>query len=587
MSPGIGMGPAVLFDTRRFVVPDYPVEDVDGELSRLSRAVISCKEDLQRIHLHAANHLSPSDAEIVRVHLMLLDDAAIMDTVRERLHKEGRNVEAIYDAVIREYVDALESQDDPMLRARAEDLHDVAGRLLHKLLDKTRPNLRDLSEPSVIVAHALSPSDAASMDAKDTRALAMDTGSPTSHTAILARALTVPAVMGLGNLSTAVAPGTFTIVDGFSGTVIIDPTPETLAKYRERMQVMEAERRQLAAELRSGRPCSTSDGVQVLLEANIALPQELETALQSGAQGIGLYRTEYLFLNRSTLPTEEEQYAAYRDAARTLYPRPVTLRTMDLGGDKFADYLGSLREENPQLGWRAIRFCLANPDIFRTQLRAMLRASTEGNIRIMFPMISGPDEYREVKALYVETQEALRREGVAFADHVPVGTMIEVPSAVMMAEQLAAECDFFSIGTNDLIQYTLAADRVNEKVAYLYEPAHPAVLRMIKSTADAARTRGIPCAVCGEMAADPLFTELLIGLGVTELSMSAVALPAVHAAVRQTCQREAESFARELIALDAAATVRQRLMTRARRLEDGASLLGGGIAVNRAGEEDD
>jgi phosphotransferase system enzyme I (PtsI) len=574
------MGPAVLFDTRRFSVPDYRIEDVSAEFDRFQRAIAACKQDLQHIHTQAANRLSASDAEIVRAHLLLLDDASIVQTVRERLQVEQRNVEAVYDAIIREYAAALEAQNDVVLRARAEDLHDVAGRLIHKLMDKTRPNLRDLPEPSVIVAHALSPSDAASMDVKDTRALAMDTGSPTSHTAILARALAVPAVIGLGDLSTAVAPGTQMIVDGFTGVVVVDPSPQTVEQYREHLRFIEAERERLSAEVQSGMPCTTSDGLQILLEANIALPQEIETAIESGAQGIGLYRTEYLFLNRSTLPTEEEQYLAYRNAARALHPRPVTLRTMDLGGDKFSEYLGSFQEENPQLGWRAIRFCLAHPEIFRTQLRAMLRASAEGNTRIMFPMISGPDEFREVKSFFAEVWAELRHAGIPTAEKVAIGSMIEVPSAVMMADRLAAECDFFSIGTNDLIQYTLAADRVNEKVAYLYEPAHPAVLRMIQATADAAHTRGIPCAVCGEMAADPLFTELLVGLGVTELSMSAVALPSVHSAVRQICRRDAETFARELLTLDAAAEVRQRLVARARRMEDGALLLAGsGIAI--------
>jgi len=561
VSPGIAIGPVLLFGANRGDIPRYAVSNTAAELARLNRAIEATRKDLTHLYNKTASKLGKAHADIFNAHLMLLDDVVIRDELEQRVRTERINSEQILDDLARHYADILGSVDDARFRERTADLLDVVDRILFHLLRAERPNLKQLDVPSIVVAHDLSPSDTATMDVKNTLGLAMDLGSVTSHTAILARALEVPAVVGLQRNGTSIEPGDVMIVDGSTGLVIVRPSPETMKRCQEARKLLETKRQALQQAAKAG-PCQTLDGIEVPTLANIELPIEIEHSLSANAQGIGLYRTEYLFLDRDSLPSEEEQYEAYAQVARALNPLPVTLRTIDIGGDKFVSHLQISKEENPQLGWRAVRFCLARPDIFRTQLRAMLRASIHGNVEIMFPMISGVEELREVKSVLSEVQEELRRAGIPFSPDIKVGSMIEVPSAVTLTDILAGECDFFSVGTNDLIQYSLAVDRVNEKIAYLYEPAHPAVLRMIRRTANNARRAGIPCSLCGEMAGDPLYTELLLGLGVTALSMSSLALPFIRVEIAHINHREAQALAEEVLKLGTASEVKAVLRGR-------------------------
>ena len=562
VSPGIAIAPALVYEVGRFEVPEYRIADTEGEWLRLERAMDTARDELVELHRRTAQALGEVHAGIFNAHLMLLDDAAVLEEVKAELESKRLNIECLLARVARSFQQQMEGIGEARFRERAADLVDVTDRVLRHLLETNHPDLGEIKTPCVVVAHDLSPSDTASMNASSTVGLAVDSGNVTSHTAILARALEIPAVMGLLDASNHIQPGTVMVVDGSLGVVIVEPSEETLERYTVARKAYGDEQARLRDTLGTT-PGKTRDGVPIETQANIELPIELAHSRKAGAHGVGLYRTEYLFLNRGTVPSEDEQFEAYADAARALNPFPVTLRTMDIGGDKFVGHLNILKEDNPQLGWRAVRFCLERPDIFKAQLRAMLRATVHGNVQIMFPMISGVQQMRDVKAVLAEVMDELKQAGIPFDDKVPVGSMIEVPSAVMLTDLLAKECDFFSIGTNDLIQYSLAVDRVNERIAHLYEPAHPAVLRMIDITARAAADAGIPCKLCGEMAGDPFFTEILLGLGVISFSMSTVSLPAVRAAIARVDLGEARALAREVLGLATSTEVRQLLRKRA------------------------
>ena len=557
VSPGIAIGPVLVFDVDRFDIPNYAITDVKGELRRLARAIEETRDELTHLYKKTAAELGETHADILNVHLMLLDDVEMRDTLNARLRSEKVNVEYILHTLAEAYSQTLSNIDDPVFKDRADDLADVVDRVLRHLLDEVRPDLQHMNGPSLVVSHELSPSDTATIDQKNLLGVVLDSGSLTSHTAILTRALGVPAVMGLEHLSSHIEHGIEIIVDGKAGVVILEPEPETIARYQAKK--VEEEREKEKLKKTASRHVQTLDGVHITTQANVALPLEVNQCMDLSAEGIGLYRTEFLFLNRDTLPDEEEQLEAYCMVCTAMAPHPVTLRTMDIGGDKFVAHLQGLREDNPQLGWRAVRFCLERPDIFKTQLRAMLRASACGKIQIMFPMISGVGELRRVKAVLEEVKQELRDEGIAFNEDVPVGIMIEVPSAVALADLLAKECDFFSLGTNDLIQYSLAVDRVNEKIAHLYEPAHPAVIRMLYHVMTTAEKFKIPCSVCGEMAGDPRFTELLIGMGVTGLSMAAIALPTVRGEINTINMDTARELVQSVLDLELADDVNAAL----------------------------
>lgn len=561
VSPGIAIGPALPFGMPTLDIPQYTVEDKKAELARFEEAVEAVRKELTRDRERVAQEVGAHHADIFNAHLMVLDDITLRQEIEDRLETEGLNVEHFLGDLLGRYAKIMESLDDARFRERTRDLLDVGNRVLEKLLKREQRDLEHLDQPSIVVAHDLSPSDTAKIDLVNTLGIAMDVGGPTSHTAILTRAFEIPAIVGLKTIGEHARPGDTLVIDGTRGYAHIRPDETTLSDLvAEKKRQEEKRQKLLLAE--KGKPSKTLDGHEVPTLANIELPVELSLCLKAEAQGIGLYRTEYLFLNHPSSPSEEEQFQAYAQVAEAVKPAPATLRTLDLGGDKFASHLPLADELNPQLGLRAIRFCLERPDIFKVQLRAMMRASVHGNVQIIFPLISGVDELLRVKAVVREVCADLERRGVPFKKDVELGSMIEVPSAVTVADVLAKESDFFSIGTNDLIQYSLAVDRVNEKIAHMYEPAHPAVIRMIRQTAQAAKEAKIPCAICGEMAGDPLFTELLLGLGINALSMSAVAIPVVRAEIMRTRMYVAKRLARKVLSLGSVSEIKALLNKR-------------------------
>lgn len=561
VSPGIAIGPARTFQVESFEVPSRPIDDPVAELARFDEAVEAARATLKSLQDQTAEDLGDRHAAIFSAHIDLLDDVALRPEIERRLNEEKVNVEYLVNDIMAGYTKMLKQVDDPIFRERSMDFVDVGRRILSNLLKKDLENLEHLEEPCIIVAHELSPSETANMDMPNTLGLAMDAGGPTSHTAIIARAFEIPSVVGVRYLGPRVNDGDMLVIDGAKGLVIINPNEETLARYRDEKEQRDAERLALVEAFTDGASV-TQDGKEIPTLANIELFAETVVSKRAKCQGIGLYRTEFLFMNRTVLPTEEEQYEEYKRVFETMAPLPVTVRTLDLGGDKGMPGVTPRRETNPQLGWRSIRLCLDRPDIFKSQLRALFRASAHGNVQIMFPMVTGMDQLLEAKQVVEEVKEDLRLRGVPFNEDTKVGTMIEVPAAVMIADKLAEEVDFFSIGSNDLIQYTLAVDRTNQRTAHLYQPTHLGMLRMLKQTIDAAKAAKIPCAICGEMAGDPTITELLLGLGFQSLSMSSVSMPAVRAEIANTHLATAKRLARKVLGMNSVSEIQALLHER-------------------------
>ncbi len=554
VSPGIAIGPARTFRLRSLDIHPRSIDDPAAELARYDEAVGRARDELRLLKDHTAKGLGDRQAAIFDAHLALLDDPALRPEVERNLKLEGLNVEYIVQEIIGGYTRLLEQLEDPSFRERSTDLADIGRRILGHLLGEKPLRLDQMDAPCIVVAHELAPSETASLDMKHARGLATDAGGPTSHMAIIARAFEIPSVVGLRNLGDQVNDGDTLIVDGARGFVIVHPSKTTRARYEAEKKRLDEIRAALLAAVGEG-PCVTLDGEHIPTYANIELLAETEMSRKARCQGIGLYRTEFLFMDRGDLPTEDEQYAEYRKVMESMAPLPVTVRTLDIGGDKGMPLLTADHETNPQLGWRSIRLCLDRPDVFKTQLRALLRASVHGDMRIMFPMITSLEQFLEARAMIDEVKTDLRGRKVDFNDKVPVGSMIEIPAAVTIADLLAKECAFLSIGTNDLIQYCLAVDRTNERTAHLYQPTHPAVLRMLKQTLDAANAANVECSVCGEMAGDPALTELLIGIGFRSLSMSSASLPAVRAEIANTHVAAAERFAKKVLALSSTAEI--------------------------------
>lgn len=539
-SPGIAIGNAFLYLDDHPVVPEYEIgdSDVPAEISRFRDALERADDELSELKQLAKSEMSDDHVAILEAHLMMLQDEELSLQIEGDIRSKHKNVEWVLYHRTQELIAKLDQASDEHLRARQSDLRDVLNRVLNHLMYRERISLSDLADDVVLITHDLLPSDAIAMDKRKVKAIAMDAGGKTSHTAILARAFEIPAVLGLTEVTAHVRPGQTVIVDGNRGRVIIGPDEHTRNRYVEQQQEWRRHEVQLMG--LNDLPAETKDGKLVALKANIEVPDEVDAVAAHGADGIGLYRSEFLFLTPGRMPTEDEQFGAYRYVLQAMGDKPVTIRTLDVGGDKMVPGLAGLSERNPILGWRAIRFCLSNQGIFRTQLRALYRASVFGRLAIMFPMISGLDELTQAYEILVSVKDELRGEGVAFDEEVPVGIMIETPSAAMISDILAGRSNFFSIGTNDLIQYTIAVDRGNEKIAYLYEPFHPGVLRMIRLVIDHAHTHGITAAMCGEMAGDPRATVLLLGLGLDEFSMSAGSIPEVKRIIRDVSLREAE-----------------------------------------------
>lgn len=514
--------------------------ETEEELERFHRAITETRHQVLEIHQRVLLAMGATEAAIFEAHGLVLEDPALVGEISRAIREGLNGAEYAVQTVCSRFCAALEAADDPYLRERAADVQDVSHRVIRNLLGEMGPNLANLAEPVVLVAPDLSPSATALLDRSKVLGFATDRGGLTGHTAIVARKLRIPAVVGLGDLSRELQTGDHVLIDGHDGVLVLSPTDATLFRYgqiRERREALEV-RLQAVRDL----PAVTLDGAKIGLAANIDEPSEVATVRESGAHGVGLFRTEFLFLNREVPPDEDRQYAAYRAVAESLAPDPVVIRTLDLGGDKLVDP-DQTAEQNPFLGWRAIRISLARPEMFRVQLRAILRASVHGRIRLMFPMISSIDELLEAKALLEECRSDLVRQGVAHDRTLQVGMMIEVPSAALLAPHLAPHVDFFSLGTNDLTQYTLAVDRLNPRVATLHNPAHPAVLRLIRATVDAARAQGRWVGVCGEMAGDPALIPLLLGLGVDELSVTPALIPAAKHLLRRLRRDEAFAMA--------------------------------------------
>jgi len=560
-SPGIARGKIHVVRDELDDVPRYRIapSQIADEIGRFEAALIQTRMQILKMQQRIAESIGTKDAAIFDAHLLVVEDRTLIDEVLRKLETDLWNVEWVFQEVATRYAATLSKIDDPYLRERAVDIQDVSKRVIRNLQGKAPRAFLALTEPHILVAHNLTPSDTASMNKKHVLGIATDLGSRTSHAAIMARSLNIPAIVGLHDITAKLETGQYVLLDGIDGVLIVNPTAETLAKYAE----IESKRAKVVAQLKELRETTstTRDGRHIVLSANIELPEDVEAVFANGAEGIGLYRTEFLYLNRNTLPTEEEQYETYRQVAERVRPHPLIIRTFDLGGDKLAAGTVDITDElNPFLGWRAIRFCLENIDIFKTQLSAILRASTVGNVKIMFPMISGLDELRRAIEVLAECKEELRKAEIDIADKIEVGAMIEIPSAAISANVLAREVDFFSIGTNDLIQYALAVDRVNEKIAHLYEPTHPAVVRLLKMIADAAHANNIWVGVCGEMAGDIALTPLLLGLGMDELSTSAMLVPRVKRAVQSLAIPECRELVEETLKLDTPSEILARCL---------------------------
>ena len=542
-SPGLTIGKVLIFDPDRIELRRRTLveNEADEEVFKFTQAIESTISDLRNIKSNVARDLGSEEAAIFETHLMMLQDKVFIDRVIENIRVKKQNADAMVHDVLCVHHDALQSTKDEYLKERAADIRDIRRRVIQKIQGKDCQKTFEIIEPSIITSRELTPSLTVTLDRKKILGFATELGGRTSHAAILAKALEVPSVVGIAGLMESINQGDTLIVDGTHGKVVINPNTQFIKQYEIDRDGFNRYNKSLESEI--GLSPETLDGRTVELSANIELPEEIDSVLSHGSQGIGLFRTEYLFMFRDQLPDEEEQYQAYLKIAKRVAPYPVIIRTIDIGGDKVLEIQGNYsREANPFLGWRSIRFCLSNPDIFRTQLRAILRSSVQKNVKIMFPLISGLAELRQAKSFLEEIKNELEKENVPFNKSIELGIMIETPSAALTAEHLAKEVKFFSIGTNDLMQYVLAVDRSNPKVSNLYQFFHPAVLKLIEYTITTGHKAGIWVGMCGEMAADPVATLLLVGMGLDEFSVSPLVLPEIKRIIRSSTYTEAKKI---------------------------------------------
>ncbi len=560
VSPGIAIGKVfVLHSGESFNLPRRVItpELIPNEIARFEDALARTRTEILEIRRKLSDQIGRESSDIFTAHLLILEDRTMIEDVIEVIRNEKVAAEFAFTTVIQRYFQAFSQINDEYLKERISDIRDVGRRLMGNLCGEAKRRLEEFKEKVIIVSHDLSPSDTAMLDKSKVLAFITEIGGPTSHTAILGRSLEIPAIVGAERVINEVDNGMPVIVDGTHGVVIVEPDQEAIEKFTSE----ENRFIQLTGELNKLRdlPAETLDGKRITLAANIEFHHEAASVISHGAEGVGLYRTEYLYMNRSSLPTEDEQYDAYRKVAKAVGHHPVIIRTLDLGGDKFASILEIPHEMNPYLGWRAIRFCLTRKDIFKTQLRAILRASAHGNIKIMYPMISNIYEIRMSREILNEAMAELEREGKPFNRSIDVGAMIEIPSAALASDVLAKETDFFSIGTNDLIQYVLAIDRMNEKVAYLYEPTHPAILRLIETVIKNGHAHDSWVGSCGEMSGNPKIAILLVGLGIDEISVSPVVLPKIKKAIRSIRYADAQEIARKAMTFQTGKEIEQFL----------------------------
>ncbi|WP_102028630.1 phosphoenolpyruvate--protein phosphotransferase [Salirhabdus sp. Marseille-P4669] len=544
-SNGIAIAKAYLLEAPELHFTKKAIENAEDEIKRLDQAIETSKSELEKIKEHAKQKLGDEHAEIFSAHLLVLSDPELIQPMHDKISSEKVNAEVALDETANMFITMFENMDNEYMRERAADIRDVTKRVMAHLLGVSFPNPALINEEVIVIAQDLTPSDTAQLNKQFVKGFTTDIGGRTSHSAIMARSLEIPAVVGTKNVTATVSDGDLIIIDGLDGKVIINPSNEERAAYEKRQAEYEEQKAEWA-KLKDEATVS-ADGTHVELVANIGTPEDIEGVIRNGGEGVGLYRTEFLYMGKSSLPTEDEQFDAYKTVLENMGDKPVVVRTLDIGGDKELEYLDLPKEMNPFLGFRAIRFCLENDDVFRTQLRALLRASVYGNLKIMFPMVATIQEFRDAKALLLEEKENLRKKGVEVSDDIEIGIMVEIPSTAVIARQFAKEVDFFSIGTNDLIQYTMAADRMNEKVSYLYQPYHPAILNLVNNVIEAAHAEGKWAGMCGEMAGDPIAIPILLGLGLDEFSMSATSILPARSQIRKLSQAKIAEYKDELL----------------------------------------
>ena len=521
-SQGISFAKAYVFVEPDLSVKEVKIEDVAAEIKRFEDAIEASKKELTIIKENALASLGADKAAVFEAHLLILDDPEFMGTVKTDIESKVINAEYAFKETSDMFISMFEAMDNEYMKERAADIRDVSKRILAHLLGVDLPNPSLIDEEVIVIAEDLTPSDTAQLNKKYVKGFATNIGGRTSHSAIMARSLEIPAVVGTSSITEDVKNGDILILDGLDGVVLVNPDEATTAEYKEKHAKFEAQKAEWAKLVTE--KSVTKDGHEVILAANIGTPADLEGVKNNGGEAVGLYRTEFLYMGREQLPTEDEQFEAYKAVLEGMGDKPVVVRTLDIGGDKELPYLDLPKEMNPFLGFRAIRLCLEEKDLFRTQLRALLRASVYGKLCVMFPMIATVQEFRAAKALFLEEKEKLVAEGVAVSNDIELGIMVEIPSTAVIADIFAKEVDFFSIGTNDLIQYTMAADRMSEKVSYLYQPYNPAILRLVKNVIEASHKEGKWTGMCGEMAGDSLAIPLLLGMGLDEFSMSATSI---------------------------------------------------------------
>ncbi|MFJ5963626.1 phosphoenolpyruvate--protein phosphotransferase [Bacillus sp. NPDC093026] len=544
-SSGVAIAKAYRLEEPDLTVHQKDINDPETEVKRFEEAIQLSKQELEAIKEHALKELGQDKADIFSAHLLVLSDPELLNPVKDKIKSDKVNAEFALKETAATFVTMFEAMDNEYMKERAADIRDVTKRVTGHLLGVDIPNPSMISEEVIIIAEDLTPSDTAQLNRQFVKGFATDIGGRTSHSAIMARSMEIPAVVGTKEATKTVKNDDLVIVDGISGDVIIHPSEDEVKAYQKKHEdflIQKAEWAKLVDQ-----PTVTKDGVHVELAANIGTPEDVKGVLENGGEAVGLYRTEFLYMGREQLPTEEEQFDAYKTVLEKMGGKPVVVRTLDIGGDKELPYLQLPKEMNPFLGYRAIRLCLEEQEIFRTQLRALLRASTYGNLKIMFPMIATLSEFREAKAILLEEKDSLVAKGIAVSDSIEIGMMVEIPSTAIIADRFAKEVDFFSIGTNDLIQYTMAADRMNERVSYLYQPYNPAILRLITLVIEAAHKEGKWVGMCGEMAGDEIAIPILLGLGLDEFSMSATSILPARTQLSKLSKKEAESFKERIL----------------------------------------
>ncbi|MFC0525586.1 phosphoenolpyruvate--protein phosphotransferase [Pontibacillus salicampi] len=552
-SNGIAIAKAYRLEAPDLSYDKKDVENPEQEVARFEEAMDISKQELEKIKNHALKTLGQEKADIFSAHLLVLSDPELIQPITDKIKNENANAEAALDETANMFIDLFKNMDNEYMRERAADIQDVTKRVMAHLLNVTFPDPALIDEEVVIVAEDLTPSDTAQLNKEFVKGFTTDIGGRTSHSAIMARSLEIPAVVGTKEVTASIQKDDMVIVDGIDGEVILHPTEEEIAKFQQK-QARYEEKKEEWAKMKN-EPSVSADGEHVELVANIGTPEDIAGVQNNGGEGVGLYRTEFLYMGKSQLPTEEEQYEAYKTVLEKMEDKPVVVRTLDIGGDKELDYLDLPEEMNPFLGYRAIRLCLERDDIFRTQLRALLRASTFGNLKIMFPMIATLEEFRQAKAILEEEKANLLSEGKEVSETIEVGIMVEIPSTAVMAKQFAKEVDFFSIGTNDLIQYTMAADRMNERVSYLYQPYNPAILNLINNVIEASHAEGKWTGMCGEMAGDEIAIPILLGLGLDEFSMSATSILPARTQISSLSKEEMASYKGEILSMNTAEEV--------------------------------